>query len=108
MITIDGIDKNLGNDVFLGWRLESTEILKDKYIFIFAKKYTKEKVWVGLSRILQYTSLPALADKRYQCNICDVDGVWESTHWITFDDIKDKSEFFQLIERTIDDHTLPF
>ena len=107
-LTIENFDKDLNVAIFYGWDIISADETDDSYLFQLRNRIdTKVRVYITLSRILQYAELPYYPEMMYQCYIHDDEGHWSNRSWFRVHDITYKN-FWELIEETITNHHLPF
>jgi hypothetical protein len=107
-LTIENFDKDLNTGVFYGWDIISADETEDSYLFQLRNRTdNKLRVYITLSRILQYSELPYYPEMMYQCYIHDDNNEWSSRSWFRAHDITYKN-FWELIEETVTNHHLPF
>jgi hypothetical protein len=107
-LTIENFDKDLNTGVFYGWDIISADETEDSYLFQLRNRTdNKLRVYITLSRELQYAELPYYPEMMYQCYIHDDNGEWDNRSWFRAHDITYKN-FWGLIEETVTNHHLPF
>lgn len=104
MLKISRFNSDLGLMAFWGWDLIHSSDEGDEYQFMFGRRDNDDKVYVTLGKHKQYSPFPLYPEQRYQCFITDSEDIWQTTHWLTFNDIKTKESFYKVIEATLEDH----
>jgi len=81
-LTIENFDKDLNTSVFYGWDIISADETEDSYLFqLRYRTDNKLRVYITLSRVLQYAELPYYPEMMYQCYIHDDNGEWDNRSW---------------------------
>ena len=107
-LVIQNYAKDLMSGIFYGWDIIAADETEDSYLFQLRNRTDNTlRVYITLSRVLQYAELPYYPEMMYQCYIHDDAGNWSSRNWIRAKDISYKN-FWELIEETITSHHLPF
>ena len=107
-LVIQNYAKDLLSGIFYGWDIIAADETDDSYLFQLRNRTDNTlRVYITLSRVLQYAELPYYPEMMYQCYIHDDAGNWSSRNWIRAKDISYKN-FWELIEETITSHHLPF
>ena len=107
-LTIENFDKDLNTAVFYGWDIISADETEDSYLFqLRYRTDNKLRVYITLSRVLQYAELPYYPEMMYQCYIHDDNGEWDSRSWFRAHDITYKN-FWGLVEETVTNHQFLF
>jgi len=110
-LTIENFDKDLNVGIFYGWDIISADETDDSYLFQLRNRIdTKVRVYITLSRILQYAELPYYPEMMYQCYVYDDNGEWDDRSWFRIHDITHKN-FWGIVEEIVDKHhktPLPF
>jgi hypothetical protein len=110
-LTIENFDKDLNVGIFYGWDIISADETDDNYLFQLRNRIdTKVRVYITLSRILQYAELPYYPEMMYQCYVYDDNGEWDDRSWFRIHDITHKN-FWGIVEEIVDKHhktPLPF
>ena len=111
MITIENYAKDLNKGVFYGWDVISADESNELYSFqLRSRMDMKLRVYVTLSRELQYAELPYYPEMMYQCYVTDDNGEWQHRSWFREHDLTYKN-FWNVVEDVVDknvDTQLPF
>ena len=107
-LVIENYNKDLNKGVIYGWDIIAADETEDSYLFqVQNRTDNKLRVYITLSRVLQYSELPYYPEMMYQCYIHDDEGHWSNRSWFRLHDITYKN-FWELIEETIFNHHPPF
>lgn len=101
-ITIENYNKDDGMMVIWGWDVLQSDESEELYSFqLQHRTHTEMRIYITLSRVLQYAPSPYYPEMMYQCYITDDDGMWEDRSWFRAWDLSYKN-FWAIVEDVIE------
>lgn len=110
MLTIEGVNKDIGNGVFWGWDLFDIEITDERYSFEFRKRSSLNDIVIStLYREKGKVETPNVSGEGYELFTYSPTNGWQSKRWLRMVEISRPKVFYLTVEKIIlENEPLPF